>query len=563
MKMNFNRFCLVVMMFGCINAVAQTGEKPYWRDSTLTTTKRMPQYQEFLNNNYPFPAKPRNQWEIGLKGGLTQGMTDVKNWGPTGGFGVHIRKALGYVVSLRMEYDWIRLKGMDWQPTQAYGKNSVLTNYYFPNIVTATYPPIFYNYRSTIHELSLQGVFSFNNVRFHRAKTGCNFYLFGGIGAFTYSTFYKTLNSSGTPYDYSAIITQFGNNFTYSQRKDVKKALKDLWTGKWSTMAQRDPSRPTLGGPNIGFVGVFGAGMQFKLNNKLSLSIEDKVSISNSDLVDGQQWQNNYTPNVTQSIATTKSVDSYNFASVGLNINIGKHAVAPLWWLNPLDYAYNEINAPRHMKLPKPVLDDGDGDGVTDQFDLEPNTPKGCPVDSHGVSRDTDGDGVPDCRDKELITPTQCQPVDADGVGKCPEPQCCKDLRAALDSGNFGGRDKNKCAIGDLPSILFKKKSAKLSKEGMALLATAAVKMRENPSCNVAVLGYGQSSKAAQELSWERVNSVISYLVEKEGIRQGRLIFKYGQTGGDDNTIDLQGAEGAEDSNPVAPNPFPGLRSRK
>jgi OOP family OmpA-OmpF porin len=48
------------------------------------------------------------------------------------------------------------------------------------------------------------------------------------------------------------------------------------------------------------------------------------------------------------------------------------------------------------MKLPKVVLPDGDGDGVTDQFDLEPNTPKGCPVDSHGVSKDTDGDGVPD-----------------------------------------------------------------------------------------------------------------------------------------------------------------------
>jgi OOP family OmpA-OmpF porin len=73
----------------------------------------------------------------------------------------------------------------------------------------------------------------------------------------------------------------------------------------------------------------------------------------------------------------------------------------PLWWLNPNNYVYSELNVPRHMKLPKVVLPDGDGDGVTDQFDLEPNTPKGCPVDSHGVTKDTDGDGVPDCRDKE------------------------------------------------------------------------------------------------------------------------------------------------------------------
>ncbi len=63
---------------------------------------------------------------------------------------------------------------------------------------------------------------------------------------------------------------------------------------------------------------------------------------------------------------------------------------------------------------------------LVDQLDKEPNTPAGCPVDTHGVSKDTDGDGVPDCKDKQLITPTECQPVDADGVGKCPDPECCK-----------------------------------------------------------------------------------------------------------------------------------------
>ena len=115
------------------------------------------------------------------------------------------------------------------------------------------------------------------------------------------------------------------------------------------------------------------------------------------------------------------TADNYNLFSLGININLGKNAVEPLWWINPLDYAYAEIRNPKKMNIPKPVLPDSDGDGVTDQFDRE-QTPAGCPVDSHGVSRDTDGDGVPDCKDKELITPTYCQPVDADGVGKCPVP---------------------------------------------------------------------------------------------------------------------------------------------
>ena len=81
-------------------------------------------------------------------------------------------------------------------------------------------------------------------------------------------------------------------------------------------------------------------------------------------------------------------------------------SVQPLYWINPLNFIYSEMNAPKHMKMPKVVLPDADGDGVADQFDKEPKTPAGASVDSHGVSRDTDGDGVPDYKDKQLITPT-------------------------------------------------------------------------------------------------------------------------------------------------------------
>ena len=214
------------------------------------------------------------------------------------------------------------------------------------------------------------------------------------------------------------------------------------------------------------------------------------------------------------------------------------------------------------MKLPAPVLPDADGDGVTDQFDREPNTPAGAPVDSHGVSKDTDGDGVPDCKDKELITPTQCQPVDADGVGKCPDPACCKEISAKLDSGGFGpGSGRARCFIGDLPSIVFKGRSVTLNKDGKVLAESIAEKMRNNPGCKVAVIGYGESSKSAQQLSWDRVNEVIKYLVEKEGINSDRFIFRYGQVGGDENTIDIKDGTGEEGPNTV-PAPHPNLRKR-
>jgi hypothetical protein len=477
------------------------------RDSSVIPAKRIPQHNEFLNNVYPFPAKPRDQWEIGLKGGLSTVSGAVRAWLPTFGVGLHVRKSLGYTFAIRAEYDYMSAKGLNWQPAYSgVAANDVLVQYYGGSGKV----PVFYNYKTTIQELSFQGVINLNNIRFHKAKSTVLFYAFGGFGLATYSTRYNTLGSNGQPYDYSSIVSQFGTGgFTYANRKAIKSALKDMMDGTFETVAQRDKSQPTLGGVPLIPVGVVGFGTEIKLSDKFNIGIEDKLSLTKSKLIDGQQWQETGDPKIH---AMTHD-DAYNFLSVGLNYNIGKRAVEPLWWINPLDYAYGELNAPRHMKLPKPVLDDADGDGVTDQFDHEPNTPAGCPVDTHGVSRDTDGDGVPDCKDKELITPTQCQPVDADGVGKCPDPACCKEINARLDSGGVGTMGRGRCSIGDLPSIVFKGRSVTLSKDGKALASTIAEKMRNNPSCKVAVIGYGESSKSAQQLSWDRVNEVIKYLV--------------------------------------------------
>ncbi|HVM88204.1 MAG TPA: OmpA family protein [Puia sp.] len=548
--------CLLVS-----TSFAQIGGSYDLKDSSLIPAKRLPQHQEFLNNAYPFPAKPRNEWEIGIKGGLPFGETDVRYWGPTGGFGIHVRKALGYVFSIRGEFDWLRMKGLNFEPSSAYVNNPAwMSNGYNPSV-----DHVFYNYRTTVNELTIQGVVTLNNVRFHRAKTGFNLYLFGGIGGSRYNTWVNALDAQGNNYStqFDAIYNKYtggaNGGFTWSNRKNIKKDLKSVMDGTFETKAEQDPGQPKLGGWPFYPVAVVGVGAAFKLNNKFNLAVEYKYTMIKTDLLDGQQWQENYNSTTSTSPAQTRDFDHYTFLSVGLNYNIGKKAVEPLWWLNPLDYAYSEINAPRHMKLPKPILDDADGDGVTDQFDLEPNTPKGCPVDTHGVSRDTDGDGVPDCKDKELITPTQCQPVDADGVGKCPDPQCCKDLRAYIDSTGGG---HGKCSIGDLPSINFKGRTITLSKDAKALLASVADKMRNNPNCKVAVIGYGESSKSAQQLSWDRVNEVIKYLVEKEGISSDRLIFHYGQTNGDENTIDLKDGTGDEGPNTV-PAPHPNLRKKK
>ncbi len=105
------------------------------RDSSLIPAKRIPQHNEFLNNAYPFPAKPRNQWELGVKGGLSTVSGDVRAWLPTFGFGLHVRKALGYTFSLRVEYDYLTAKGLNWQPSYyGYAANAAIASVYPPGI---------------------------------------------------------------------------------------------------------------------------------------------------------------------------------------------------------------------------------------------------------------------------------------------------------------------------------------------------------------------------------------------------------------------------------------------
>jgi outer membrane protein OmpA-like peptidoglycan-associated protein len=524
-----------------------------YEDSSVIPTKRMPQHTEFLNGTYNFPAKPRNQWEIGIKGGLSTISGDVRSRIPSGGFGIHVRKAFGYVFSMRLEYDWLNARGLNFAGSGGWKRNPVLSQVYSrPASQGGGYieDVIFYNYKTNIQDLGLHGVVTLNNIRFHKSKTGLNFYAFGGIAAVTYFAKYDALNADGQPYNFSGIASA-----TYSDRKDALDDLKDLLDKKYETAAEQDPLQPKLGDRPFKVAFEVGAGIEFKLNNRFNIAIEDKFTAPKTDLLDGQQWQENYSAVNPSQIAQSRDYDAYNFASIGLNVNLGAKSVEPLWWVNPLDYAYSEIRKPKLMIMPKPVLPDADGDGVTDQFDQE-QTPQGCPVDTHGVSLDTDGDGVPDCKDKEKITPTICQPVDADGVGKCP----CPDSSCFEPYLNRMGNNDCEAKLGALPSVTFTGRSVSLNKDAQSLLATVGSRMRNNPECKVVVVGYCNSTKQEQQLSWDRVNAVINYLVEKEGISSDRFIFQYGQEGGDCNTVDLRGAATGEEGPNTVPAPHPNLR---
>jgi outer membrane protein OmpA-like peptidoglycan-associated protein len=387
---------------------------------------------------------------------------------------------------------------------------------------------VYYNYKTHLQDLSVQGIITLNNVRFHKQKTGFVIYGGAGLGASIFKVMINARNASGGTYatEFRNILN--ANPTNYKKRKDVIKELKSILDDTYETDADNEGERrPKIGSNTLKPSGTVLVGFAFKLGKRLNLALEDRHTFVKSDLLDGQRWQEH----AYGDASVTSDFDSYNFLSLGLNFNLGAKSVEPLWWINPLDYAYSELNNPKHMKLPKPTYDDADGDGVLDQLDREPNTPAGCPVDTHGVTKDTDGDGVPDCKDKQLITPTECQPVDADGVGKCPDPECCK---------NRVPETPVVTCPTDYPSLAFKGNSIVLSNDAKAMCATVAVKMKANPNCNININGYPEASKASQAVCQKRVDAVKRHLVEREGISADRITTNCEVGGGEKNTIDIK-----------------------
>ncbi|MFC4262179.1 OmpA family protein [Ferruginibacter yonginensis] len=538
------KLLVTLLMLVSVSAIAQTeganngymngGYSIY--DSSVVPSKKMGQQNEFWNNNYSFPAKPRNMWEVGVSTGIFTVSGDVSSRPFTApNFGIHVRKALGYLFSLRLQYVNGIGKGMNWKGSNNFYKNDPWRNagYFAPlrtqagpivnaNATTTTTGNadyVFYNYKTKVQDLSLQGIFTLNNVRFHKAKTGFNIYVGAGFGASLYETKVNALNDGNGGGNYATLFRNVFNKYAatgesfYKNRKDILKELKNGMDDTYESAGQnninRSGTRPKLGSNTLKPSGTLIAGVAFKLGKRINLAIEERFTLIKDDLLDGQQYQENPVGDA----AETRDFDSYNYASVGLNFNLGGKSVEPLYWLNPLDYAYSELNTPKHMKLPKPSYEDADGDGVVDQLDREPNTPAGCPVDTHGVTKDTDGDGVPDCKDKQLITPTECQPVDADGIGKCPEPACCKNAVVVPPV----------TCPSDYPSLTFKGNVQTLSNDAKAMLATVASKLKANPTCSITVNGYPEASKASQAVCNKRNEAIKNYLVEKEGISADRI----------------------------------------
>jgi len=166
---------------------------------------------------------------------------------------------------------------------------------------------------------------------------------------------------------------------------------------------------------------------------------------------------------------------------------------------------------------------DSDGDGVPDYLDECPGTPRGVAVDSRGCPLDSDGDGVPDYRDKCPGTP---KGVTVDSAG-CPldsDGDGVPDYRDACPRTPRGALvDERGCwVIGD---TLFDFDKYVIKPQYYPLLDQVIGVLKKNPSLKVEIEGHTDNfgSRAYNEiLSHRRANAVMNYLIQG-GIDKKRL----------------------------------------
>ena len=118
-------------------------------------------------------------------------------------------------------------------------------------------------------------------------------------------------------------------------------------------------------------------------------------------------------------------------------------------------------------------------------------------------------------------------------MGKCPDPECCKNAQVVTNT--------TATCPSDYPSLTFKGNVQTLSNDAKAMLSTVAAKMKANPNCNISITGYPEASKASQAVCNKRNDAIKAYLVEKEGISEGRISTNCEVSDGKNkNTVDIK-----------------------
>ena len=220
-----------------VTSYAQTTSSSWdWKDSSVVPVKSITQYNEFMQNKNPFPAKPRNAWEFSVGGGPSSVTGDV---GAKLGFGgsLTLRKALNNIFSYRLGY------------FGSYNTGGNGTYYNYASVAPNESAPITsftaYKYRNISHNFALDLIASLNTFSNYRGDPTSNIYVLAGVG----------ITVSGT-----TTASKAGSDSYYYQEHLPQSQL----------LAEIDHQ--------IVFTTFdVGAGYAYKINKKFNIAIEERI----------------------------------------------------------------------------------------------------------------------------------------------------------------------------------------------------------------------------------------------------------------------------------------------
>jgi len=548
----------------------------------FSTSKKRKQQNAFMNHKYYYPAKPKNQWEIGfglgsfiLSGDVAPQASPLKSYGAT----FTVRKSFGYVFSMRFQYVYGQAEGLDWKPKYNSYRNPVLNGGLHPGVIDYVHHApggnevIFPNYRMRAHEVSLEAVLTLGNIKFHRERSMVNFYTFLGVGAIIYNTKTNVLDANNKMYNFQTAVDAYDNTsasgsfLSNPKHKAVTSALKALMDNTYETDAEShsntEKDRGVIGKMTLTPVYSLGFGIGIHASKRVTVNLESRVSFTHDDLMDGQQYQEDFNKGGGGG-SLTPGFDNLFYNAVTVNIHLGKKSLEPLWWLNPMDYTYKKLAEMDPNAILDDLLKDDDEDGVINKMDKEPNTKKGCPVDTHGVALDSDHDGIIDCDDAEPFSQPGF-PIDASGKAKVP---CCAE-NMPINPNSSSHNTTVDCSKGELPEIHFADDKYGIMPEYFAHLQLVSDKMQMCPDAKIVVTGFNTDGKYGEQLAWNRVNKAIEYLSNKYGIDRSRFMVKFvqlpknatAQEKADARKVEFRVAQDGENFPNNPPSPHPGLKA--
>lgn len=419
---------------------------------------------------------PKNMLEVGLSGGHVFISGDVSPTLPAGfGGGIHIRKAIDYIFSVRLDGFYSLSEGEEQIGNE------------------------FRRYESAFMAGTAFGVISANSLRFNSSVRKTNLYGMVGAGASYYAANSLVKNEPIRPSDelnegeYNVsphIAAGVGIAFRLSPRVNIGLEHQAFIT--FGNQADR------LDGLDLGT-------NNFRdVLNYTSLKLNFNIG-SKSKLSEPLYWINPL-DNIITDLTAMKEDNK-----LALQDSDGDGVI---------DAIDQDPNTPPDVPVDtKGRVLDSDRDGVPDYKDREPYFPPrpGERVDEEGVVVNPispSGDGVSEDRVREIIA----------------EELQNYSLRQGEEGGAIGGGSGGGMAEWFLPMIHFGTDSDRVKYSDYGTLSSIARMMKGNPNLRLVVTGFADSSAPESyndELSYRRADAVIKHLVDNHGIGRGRLILQW------------------------------------